>query len=56
MPLLMGPDGAVDAVVEHEDDRLGARLPGGGALELGPFGEIGGWAYALILAGVAINR
>ena len=34
---------------------LVVHLSGGGALELGPFGETGGWAYALILLGVAIN-
>ena len=34
---------------------LAVHLSGGGALELGPFGEIRGWGYALILLGVAVN-
>lgn len=34
---------------------LAVHLWGGGALELGPLGEIHGWAYALILLAVAVN-
>ena len=34
---------------------LALHLSGGGALELGPFGDVRGWGYALILLGVAIN-
>ena len=34
---------------------LAVHLSGGGALELGPFGEVRGWGYALILLGVAVN-
>ena len=34
---------------------LAVHLTGGGALTLGPFDEGGGWAYLLILLGVAVN-
>ena len=34
---------------------LAVHLSGGGSLEFGPFGETGGWAYGLILLGVAVN-
>ena len=34
---------------------LAMHLSGGGLQELGPFGEAGGWAYGLILLGVAVN-
>ena len=34
---------------------LAVHLTGGGALTLGPFDEAGGWAYLLILLGVAVN-
>ena len=34
---------------------LAVHLSGGGSLEFGPFGETRGWAYGLILLGVAVN-